>query len=219
VTEPAPMTELAERIKALKAAHTLEPAPQRSQARTSATAEEPVTARIRGRRGERLAPQPADATEPPAAPTGSHLPSTGTAAAETRPAHNASPAPTPAPTEEEPVLFRLAADGPAASRSRPPCRDGIAHARSRKPLQMSLVLPGPCHQTEDARPTLPDQSAGLDIFHGRPHQRPSTQADLRRPRRTAPRRRPGPLLADGPRPVPASRGNQGFSAKPFTSRW
>jgi hypothetical protein len=139
VTEPVPVTELAERIKALRATHTLESAPQRSLARTSATAEEPVTARIRRRRGEPLSPQPADATEPTAVPTDSPLPTTATTAADARPAHTASPAPTPAPTEEEPALFRLAADGPAASRSRPPYRDGIAHAQSRKPLQTSLV--------------------------------------------------------------------------------
>src|SRR5262249_47365180 len=73
-----------------------------SQARRSPTAEGPGAARTRQRRGEPLAPQPADATEPPEAPTDSPLPTTTTASAEARPAHTASPAPTPAPTEEEP---------------------------------------------------------------------------------------------------------------------
>ena len=44
-----PAHELAERIKALKAAHTIEAAPQRLTARSAARAEEPVTARIRHR--------------------------------------------------------------------------------------------------------------------------------------------------------------------------
>lgn len=46
-----PVSELAERIKSLKAAHNIEPAPQRLSPRTAATAEEPVTARIRRRKG------------------------------------------------------------------------------------------------------------------------------------------------------------------------
>ena len=50
--EPLPPAhETAERIKALKAAHSIEPAPQRHTARSLATAEEPVTARIRQRMG------------------------------------------------------------------------------------------------------------------------------------------------------------------------
>jgi hypothetical protein len=44
-----PAHELAERIKALKAAHTIEAAPQRLTARSAARAEEPIAARIRDR--------------------------------------------------------------------------------------------------------------------------------------------------------------------------
>ena len=46
--EPPNVAELAERIKALKAAHTIEAAPQRTGKRR-VSAEEPVTARIRRR--------------------------------------------------------------------------------------------------------------------------------------------------------------------------
>ena len=56
-----PVAELAERIKALKAAHTIDAAPERTTPRRIA-AEEPVTARIR-RRSES-----APAIEPPAEP-------------------------------------------------------------------------------------------------------------------------------------------------------
>jgi hypothetical protein len=42
------VSDLAERIKALKAAHSIEPTPQRVRTKQS-TAEEPVTARIRRR--------------------------------------------------------------------------------------------------------------------------------------------------------------------------
>jgi hypothetical protein len=59
-TEPGlSISELAENIKALKAAHTIETAPARTARRTT-TAEEPVTARIR-RRAE-AAPQAAGLT-------------------------------------------------------------------------------------------------------------------------------------------------------------
>ena len=44
-----PAHELAEQIKALKAAHTIEAAPQRLTARSAARAEEPIAARIRHR--------------------------------------------------------------------------------------------------------------------------------------------------------------------------
>ena len=51
-TSPPTVAELAERIKALKAAHTIEATPQRTGKRR-VSAEEPVTARIR--RGEQEA--------------------------------------------------------------------------------------------------------------------------------------------------------------------
>jgi hypothetical protein len=44
-----PANELAEQIKALKAAHTIEATPQRLTARSGTRAEEPITARIRHR--------------------------------------------------------------------------------------------------------------------------------------------------------------------------
>ncbi len=64
-----PAHETADQIKALKAAHRIEPAPQRHSARSLSTAEEPVTTRIRQRMG--TLPVPAPTLEPalPAAPT------------------------------------------------------------------------------------------------------------------------------------------------------
>ncbi len=53
--------ELVERIKTLKATHTLEAAPERTATRRAATMEEPVTTRIRHRVKEVPAPQPAPA--------------------------------------------------------------------------------------------------------------------------------------------------------------
>jgi N12 class adenine-specific DNA methylase len=48
-SEPVPVAELAERIKAVKAGHSVEAAPERAGNRSATTAEEPVTARIRKR--------------------------------------------------------------------------------------------------------------------------------------------------------------------------
>jgi N12 class adenine-specific DNA methylase len=56
--EPVPVAELAERIKALKAGRSVEAAPERMQPRRNATAEEPVTARIRRKAGAVPAPGP-----------------------------------------------------------------------------------------------------------------------------------------------------------------
>jgi hypothetical protein len=72
-TEPVPVAELADRIKALKAAHTIDAAPERT-ARRRIDAEEPVTARIRRRIESapdiELPAEPAPpAAEPPAAET------------------------------------------------------------------------------------------------------------------------------------------------------
>src|SRR5207253_2113563 len=58
------VSDLAERIKALKAAHSIEATPQRVRQKQS-TAEEPVTARIRRRTGSVSASDPA--TQPDAA--------------------------------------------------------------------------------------------------------------------------------------------------------
>jgi hypothetical protein len=63
---PPSVSELAGRIKALKAGHAIEPAPERTEKRQS-TAEEPVTARIR-RRAEAttiIEPPPVTAAAPP----------------------------------------------------------------------------------------------------------------------------------------------------------
>lgn len=58
-TPPLPAaSELAERIKRLKDAQTIEPAPQRAGGRSAARAEEPVTTRIRQRTGALPARQP-----------------------------------------------------------------------------------------------------------------------------------------------------------------
>jgi N12 class adenine-specific DNA methylase/predicted RNA methylase len=64
-----PVAELADRVKALTSAHSIEPAPQRQAARKARAAEEPVTTRIRQRIG--TLPVPAPTVEPalPAAPT------------------------------------------------------------------------------------------------------------------------------------------------------
>jgi N12 class adenine-specific DNA methylase len=119
-----PANETAERIKALKAAHSIEPAPQRLSARAAATAEEPVTARIRQRMGETVALSPTAEPDLLASP--------------------AQPAPPLAALEEpapgapaEPVVLRLDATPPAA-RSNGIYRERIARGESRKARQMSL---------------------------------------------------------------------------------
>jgi hypothetical protein len=66
--EPSPSTaELAERIKALKAGHTIEAAPGRTGQRRL-SAEEPVTARLRRRTEEAPASEPAMEADAPAGP-------------------------------------------------------------------------------------------------------------------------------------------------------
>ncbi len=79
--EIPPAAEIADRIKALKSAHTIEPAPERRQTRNTATAEEPVTARIRRQIGEGPAAGPqveagaGEAVEaPPASSSGRPVP-------------------------------------------------------------------------------------------------------------------------------------------------
>ena len=62
-TEQVPITELADRITSLKAAHTIEAAPERTTPRRIA-AEEPVTARIRRQNGSEPAAAPAPETTP-----------------------------------------------------------------------------------------------------------------------------------------------------------
>ena len=62
-----PAHELADQIKALKAAHTIEAAPQRLTARSAARAEEPIAARIRHRVKESARSSPEEDTSLPAA--------------------------------------------------------------------------------------------------------------------------------------------------------
>ena len=70
-TGSVPVSELAERIKALKAAHTIDAAPERAAARRIA-AEEPVTARIRRRHQLETEAEATSAAEPePSAPLAS----------------------------------------------------------------------------------------------------------------------------------------------------
>jgi hypothetical protein len=59
--------EIVQRIKVLKAVHTLEAAPQRSVTRTMAAVEEAITTRIRQREQVELPPQP-EITPPPVSP-------------------------------------------------------------------------------------------------------------------------------------------------------
>jgi N12 class adenine-specific DNA methylase len=104
-----PAAELAERIKALKSAHTIEPAPQRQAPRPSSTAEEPVTARIRRRIDLPAAPEPS--SPPP----------------------DAAPAEPASEAAAEPVLLPLDTAHP-----KPAYRDRVARDGRRKALQMSL---------------------------------------------------------------------------------
>jgi hypothetical protein len=82
-----PAAETAERIKALKSAHTIEPAPQRLSARSAATAEEPVTTRIRRLTGFVPAIESSAEATPAASPA--EIPSTDV----TTPAHREEPTP------------------------------------------------------------------------------------------------------------------------------
>jgi hypothetical protein len=110
-----PVAELAERIKALKAAHTIDAAPERTAPRRL-KAEEPVTARIR-RRAESLA-----APLPPADPEPAAPPPVATAPIEEPP-----PAIHPFP---QPLT-------PAAARQEPAYREHVARQR-KNGRQLSL---------------------------------------------------------------------------------
>jgi hypothetical protein len=63
-----PASETAERIKALKSAHSIEPSPERTSSRAAVAAEEPVTARIRRRIDLPVAHEAAIETDVPAPP-------------------------------------------------------------------------------------------------------------------------------------------------------
>jgi hypothetical protein len=116
-----PVAELAERIKALKAAHTIDTVPERTATRRIA-AEEPVTARIR-RRAE-----PLPAVEPPADPDPTAAP------AEIPPAVAAVP---DRPQEPEPKAVILPMIEMPAARREPAHRQQVARRRQND-RQMSL---------------------------------------------------------------------------------
>jgi hypothetical protein len=118
-----PTPELAARFKALKAAHTIEPAPQRQGNRAAATADEPVTTRIRTRTGKNRASAPADEPEPvevenSAAPLAPHQP--GDAA-------------TPSAPE-----ITLPPERPAVEDSASPQWQAVARQKPRRERQMSI---------------------------------------------------------------------------------
>jgi hypothetical protein len=124
-TQPS-VSELAERIKALKAGHAIEPAPERTGKRRS-SAEEPVTSRIR-RRTEAL-PGSGPTIEPDAVTS-----SPGTAAAPE------SAAPTLIEQCATPVIPPRPASGIANSFTAPATRhqEEIARSRRRKERQPTL---------------------------------------------------------------------------------
>jgi hypothetical protein len=80
----ADVEAIVERIKALKATHTLEAAPERTAPRSATTVEEAITTRIRQREQTEAAPQPEAVPEPVSPAT--HAPQPATA-----PAHPATP--------------------------------------------------------------------------------------------------------------------------------
>jgi N12 class adenine-specific DNA methylase len=120
-----PVTEIAERIKSLKAAHTIDAAPERTAPRRIA-AEEPVTARIR----RRSIAEPA--IEPPAEPEPA-----------AKPVERASPAvATPAPAEEPPpaaVIHPFPEPALAMPvQAQPGYRQQVARSRRQNDRQLSL---------------------------------------------------------------------------------
>jgi hypothetical protein len=116
------VAELAERIKSLKAAHTIDAAPERSAPRRIA-AEEPVTARIRRRSEAIPAIEPPD--EPEATPTPVEMPS---AAAPDRPEE-----PTP-----QAVILPMIEMPAAPARPEPAYRQQVARSRRQDGRQLSL---------------------------------------------------------------------------------
>ena len=112
-TQPVPVAELAERIKSLKAAHTIDAAPERTAPRRIA-AEEPVTARIRRRTAQEPAGLPPAEPEPSASPI---------SPAEAAPA---------APAEEDPAVIPLFPEG------QPGYRQHAARPRRQSNRQLSL---------------------------------------------------------------------------------
>ncbi len=117
------VSELADRIKALRAGHTIEAAPERRTPRSAATAEEPVTARIR-RRSEAM-----PAALPPVEPEPAATPVEAPIAAVATPARPAEPMP--------PVIHPFP-ELPAAPRRDPVYRQQVAGGRRQNDRQLSL---------------------------------------------------------------------------------
>ena len=119
-----PVAELAERIKSLKAAHTIDAAPERTAPRRIA-AEEPVTARIRRRAEAAPAVEPSVVPEPVATPV--QIPTSAIAI----PAHPEEPTP--------PAVIHPFPEMPAApARPQPAYRQQVARGRRQNDRQMSL---------------------------------------------------------------------------------
>jgi hypothetical protein len=106
-----PVAETAERIKALKSVHSVEPAPQRLTTRNASAAEEPVTARIRRQA----------VTEPAIAP----------------PSEAATPVPHEEPATATIHPFPKA-EPSAPVRSQTGCRPHVTHARRQNDRQLTL---------------------------------------------------------------------------------
>ena len=120
---PAP--ETAERIKALKSAHSIEPSPERTTTRPAVAAEEPVTARIRRRIDLPTAPEPATEPKIPAPPAGA-------------PSSAAAPDETETAEPSEPILLHLDDELPHATRPKATYRERVARGERRMAHQMSL---------------------------------------------------------------------------------
>ena len=120
-----PVPELAERIKSLKAAHTIDAAPERTATRRVA-AETPVTARIRRRREPEPFTQPENETEPATQPV------------ETFPAHTEALPQNVEPTPQAEIHPFTPAMPPAPIRPEPAYRQQIIRGRRKDGRQMSL---------------------------------------------------------------------------------
>ena len=118
-----PVAELAERIASLKAAHTVEAAPERTVSRRI-VAEEPVTARIRRRIPAASVAEPAQEVAPV---------TTLVETPEASPATSLEPSTPPAV-----IAFFPKAEPPAAARPQPAYRQHVARARRQNDRQLSL---------------------------------------------------------------------------------
>jgi hypothetical protein len=121
-SEAVPVAELSERIKSLKADHTIDAAPERTVSRRVA-AEVPVTARIRRRI------EPTQSVEPPSGQT--PLPSAETVMAEAViPEHLDEPTPQ--------AEIHSPREMPPPARPEPAYRQQVAQGRRQKGRQLSL---------------------------------------------------------------------------------